>query len=1000
MNRLSLTLFGTFAASISNHTLHLPTDKSRALLAYLALTPPAPLRRETLAGLLWPEQSEARARQNLRQTAARLRRVIADHDPQLAGSLLSLTRQTMKLHAEHCDADVVAFRDHLAAARNHTHTSFDHCSDCLAQLQAATALYRRGDLLAGFSLPDAAPFEEWLRLQRENLYQQQLEALHTLTLAYERQGLLDEARRTALWQIQQEPWHEEAHRQLMRLLATAGQRAAAIAQYQSCRQILQDELGVAPSPETEALLAEIMAGSLPVVVSSTAAPRPQPWPEPAGPLIGRDIELAEILLLLAEPACRLLTMSGPGGIGKTSLALSVGQKLLDELPSWFAGGVYYVPLAELTNASQLPGAVAASLGIELNQRRSIASQVEQFLRPRALLLILDNAEHLAADAGWLRDLIAASSRLKCLVTSREPLNWQGEWRYPLEGLAYPQDSVEGGHFGAVQLFVQAARRVEPGFVYTSANGPDIIRICQLVYGWPLALRMAAAWVRMMSCAAIADQIAGSLDFLTSSLHDVPPRQRSMRAIFDHSWDSLSPQEQGLLQRLAVFRGGFTLAAVTGALAASPLLLRSLVDKALVQVEPDGDRYQLHELLRHFALEKAAADPQAHAQAQQSHGRYFLALLQTQGDRLHSGDSQAARSLLRADFDNLRRAWFWAIDNREVQLLSASLDALDRYFASVGPPQEAVAFYRRTVAALEEQGPGKPLELIAHVLYHISGRLLLMGQYAAAQETTASAQSIARSLGAISLSSLLDVMQAHIHREQGRYDQARAILQDAIADSRTNGSLEGEARALHSLGNTFWSMAEYNRARACYEQGRRLYEQLGLSLAASTLTGNIGVVHWRLGQHQDALAHYRVALEATRITGDIARTAIWLGNIGLVYVDLADDEQALAYIDEALQTHDQLGRNYYKIELLLGKVALFLRRGETETAARYLQQATELSYLLGNPTYLHDCDLWQARLHIAQQRAAEAATLLNSLATREFRPDVSDAIARELQQLDC
>jgi predicted ATPase/DNA-binding SARP family transcriptional activator len=998
MNRLSLTLFGSFAASLSNHILHLPTDKARALLAYLALTPAAPLRRETLAGLLWPDQPEAQARQNLRQTAARLRRAIADHDPELAGRLLDLTRETIELHAEHCDADVVAFRRHLLAARNHPHTSLDRCPACLAELQAATTLYRRGDLLAGFSVPGAAPFEEWLLLQRENLYQQQLEALHNLTIAYEQQGLLDEARQTALWQIQQEPWREEAHRQLMRLLAGGGQRAAALAQYQTCRQILQDELGVEPSPETDALLAQIMDGSLPLTASHSPAPAPHPWPRMAAPLIGRDIEIAEILLLLADPSCRILTMSGPGGIGKTSLALAVGEKLSAELPAWFAGGVYFVPLAELTNASQLPGAVATAVGLELNQRRTIASQVEHFLQHKSALLILDNLEHLVEDAVWLHSLISASIHLKCLVTAREPLNWQGEWRYPLEGLAYPQDDVAGGQFGAVQLFVQAARQVEPGFAYNADNRRDIIHICQLVYGWPLALRMAAAWVRMMSCAAIAAQISTSLDFLTTSMRDVPPRQRSMRAIFDHTWSSLSEAEQRLLCQLAVFRGGFTLAAVQETAAASPLLLRALVDKALVQYDQQSGRYQLHELLRQFALEKAGADPASHDRAQQSHSHYYLRLLRNQGDRLNSTTARPALELIKADVDNVRRAWFWAASRQEHDLLAVSLSRLALFFERAIPPQEAIAFYRRTVAALEENAGDKPVSLIAHVLHYMANRLLFTGQYGEATATLTGAREMAGSLDDVSLASLLSMTQAHVYREQGQYEQALAILAEALAFSQRRNYREGIARALHHQGNTLWYMADYEQAGQCYEEGRRIYEELGQVEAATTLTGNIGVVQWRLGQHNEALALYEVTLNAVRQVGDIARIALWLGNVALVYVDLCDDERALSYIDEALHLHDQIGRTYYKIDLLLGKVAIYLRRGDINIASELHQQAFELSYLIGNHTYRLDCDLWQARLFVAQHRTNEAVQLLQSMARREFRPDMSATIARELQQL--
>jgi predicted ATPase len=652
----------------------------------------------------------------------------------------------------------------------------------------------------------------------------------------------------------------------------------------------------------------------------------------------------------------------------------------------------------VTNSSQLPGVLAATIGIELNQRRTIASQVEQFLQHKSLLLTLDNVEHLVENAAWLRSLLDASTHLKYLVTSREPLNWQGEWRYPLEGLAYPQDDVEGEQFGAVQLFVQAARQVEPGFSYSPENRRDIVRICQLLDGWPLALRMAAAWVRMMSCAAIAAQINTSLDFLTTSMRDIPPRHRSMRAIFDHSWSSLSEAEQRLLCQLAVFRGGFTLGAVTETSAASPVLLRNLVDKALVQVDPHGNRYQLHELLRQFALDQAEADPESYRQAQQAHSRYYLGLLQTQGDRLDTVDYHTAIEVIRADFDNVRRAWLSAAGRHEYELLATSLERLARFFESSGPPQEAVAFYRRTIAALEEGGGDKPLSLIARVLYHMADRLSFMAQYPEATAIVSTAQELARALDDVSLNSLLFVTQARIYREQGNYPQTELVLRQARAYCEERGYLEGIARALHHQGNTYWSMASYEQARDCYEQGRQIYEQLGNAPGAVALTGNIGVVQWSMGEYEDALANYRIALEAAQRAGDQLRVAIWSGNMGLVYVDLQEDDRALATLEQALQLLDQFGRSYYRIGYLLGKVAVHLRRGDLDVALELLQQATELSYRIGNRTYLLDCDLWQARIYRAQQRDAEAAALLQSMARREFRPDAAATIVRELEQL--
>lgn len=998
---LDLTLFGGFAASVAGEPVtQFRTDKMRALLAYLALHPERPFRRDVLATLLWSEWADQDARRNLRQTLHRLRQMLDELAPPLGTTLLTTTRQTVQLNGTAVSLDVTQFQQHLHACENHPHAHLYHCASCLERMQQAESLYQ-GDLLAGFSLKEAFAFEEWLLMQRESLYQQQLNTLYHLTLAYEEQGAYEKAGQYAQRQIQQEPWREEAHRQLMRLLAGQGQRAEAIAQYQACRQVLQTELGVAPAAETETLLAQIVEGSLPVAASARTATRSYYLPSPTGPLIGRETEIEHILAQLADPACRLLTVTGPGGIGKTSLALAVGERLLQSPPPWLADGLYFVSLADATGADYLPTAVAETLALPLNKRQGVAAQVEQFLRPKAVLLVLDSLAPLAENISWLRHLMTISPRLKVVVTAREPLNRQWEWRYPLAGLAYPQAEAEAETFAAVQFFVQTAEQVQPGFAYTADEGGAIIRICQLVHGWPLALQMAAAWVRLMSCQAIAAQIDSSLDLLTTSLQDIPPRQRSIRVIFDHTWRSLSDEERYTLEQLALFRGGFTLAAAIEVATASHQLLLGLVDRALVQYEPRHDRYRLHQMLRQFALEKAQANEAAYESGQEAHGRYYLQLLHTEGERLNTVQFQEALEAVKVDVENVRQAWMWAARAPHYERLAAALRYIARFYEGGGPPQEAVAFFRRTLAILEETEANrgqKPAALIAAILYHMAGSLIFMGQYAEATTAVQAAQEIAYALADVTLINDLFMTQARIFREQGEYEQAHAVLQEAITFNRRHDNLEGVGHALHTQGNTYWSMSAYDEAVRCYEEGRRIYRQLGNENRVSILTGNIGTVQWRQGLYHEALAKYEVALAAQRKAGNAAQIGIWLGNMGLVYVDLEEDERALAYLDEALTIHEQLGRKYYKIELYLGKVALYLRRGELDTAVAFHKQASDLAFEISNRTYLLNCDFWQVKLYAAQGRPEAASQLLQSVLMREFRPDMIWMVRGELARL--
>ena len=998
-SRLSLTLFGPFSATVNDRAVPLPTDKTRALLAYLALAPDTPLRREALAGRLWPDQPEALARQNLRKTAGRLKAALDEHDPALAEALLDLTKQTIELRSAALEADALTFGRHIATAQKHGHASLAQCESCLAALETATALYRQGELLAGLSLPDAGPFEEWLVVQRESLHQQQLAALQRLSSAHEQRGAWEAAERYAQWQIQAEPWREEAHRQLMRLLAAQGRRAEALAQYQACRRVLQAELAVEPAAETEALLTQIMEGGVPIVPMQAEAAPAAPWPRPAGPLIGREAEQARIVRLLEEPACRVLTLTGLGGMGKTSLALAVGEALRQAAPAWLPNGVYFVPLAEVTTPNGVAAAVAEALGLTLNQRYSLAAQVEQYLRSKTLLLILDNVEPAAAEADWLRGLTTTAARLKLLATAREPLQWQGEWRYPLEGLAHPaEDAAEREASEAARLFVQAARQVQPGFEYTAANAPAIARICRLVHGWPLALQMAGSWVRLMTPPAIAEQISTSLDLLTTALRGVPAQQQSIRLIFEHTWEALSPSERRSLAGLAVFHGGFTLAAAGAVAAAAPLELAGLVDKALVRHDEGRERYTLHDLLAQFALEKAQADPDRHHATRQAHHRYYLDRLQALGQELGTRRSLEAQTALKADLENVRQAWLGAAAEQQHPWLADRLEALALFYSMSGLAQEGAALLRQTLAVLEAGGAPRPTALMAYTQRHLAESLLFMARYDEATQAVAQARPQAQALNDEELTIQLFIIQAHIYREQGLYEQALAVLQEETDFSRARNNLSGVARAVHIEGNTYWSMARYSEAQACYETARELYAAVGQPAMAAVMVGNLGVVAWRRADYPAALGYYTTALESARQLGNVPRIASWQGAIGLVQVDLGEDEQALANLDEALALHEQVGRHFYRIELLLAKSTLRLRQGDLAGAAEQLRQATAVAYQIGNRTYLRDCDRWQARLYRAQGRPAEAAQLLQSLLPREFRPDVRAQMEQELAAL--
>ncbi|MEM7116133.1 MAG: helix-turn-helix domain-containing protein [Chloroflexota bacterium] len=383
-------------------------------------------------------------------------------------------------------------------------------------------------------------------------------------------------------------------------------------------------------------------------------------PAQTTPFFGRETELADITKLLADPNCRLLTILGAGGMGKTRLSIEVATAQIGN----FTDGVTFVPLAPVEMASSehlinpLLGALADGLNISFHAEGAPEQQMRHYLQRKEMLLVLDNFEHLLDTAVLLADLLQHAPDIKILTTSRVRLHLQEEWVLGLQGLSFPQtENQEADTFGALALFTQRAKQIKPDFDFEGEK-TAVLRICQLVEGMPLGLELAAAWVRPISCAKIAKEIEAEIDFLSSNLRNVPERHRSVRAVFAYSWQQLSEQEKGVLQKLSVFRGGFEQEAAKAVAGASLRLLSGLVDKSLVAVGENG-RYSIHELLRQFAEEKLAQNSAAVQATRQAHAQYFLDYVTKQKPAFVSPRLKEGLTNLKTDIDNVRTAIRWS-----------------------------------------------------------------------------------------------------------------------------------------------------------------------------------------------------------------------------------------------------------------------------------------------------------------------------------------------------
>lgn len=438
---------------------------------------------------------------------------------------------------------------------------------------------------------------------------------------------------------------------------------------------------------------------------------------PPTSFLGRSREIAEIGELLEDPTCRLVTLVGPGGIGKTRLAMEVASRAHEQFPD----GLFFVSLAPLVRTDDLLAAIASATPFRFQQdHRSPGDQFFAYLRERQasrVLLVLDNFEHLLEGATLISDILAVTSHLKILVTSREALNLQEEWVRQIGGLSYPEPArgMVLDHYGAVQLFVERARQIRGDFDL-AADSQSVATICRLVEGMPLAIELAVGWLTTLRPAAIAQELQQSLDLLATHSRNLPERHRTLRSVFSQSWRLMSEGERDVFRKLSIFRGGCTREAAQAVAGASLPTLARLIGQSLVRLNPAG-RYEVHELLRQYGAEQLAAADQTES-VQQAYLHYYLALLSDLEHDIKTELQLAALEAIATDFENVRCAWQLATQ-QQFAVLDQAVESLHWFADMRGRYHDVVPLLQHTV----DQFPSPPDPALVIVLRRIQARLI-------------------------------------------------------------------------------------------------------------------------------------------------------------------------------------------------------------------------------------------------------------------------------------
>lgn len=888
-----LRLLGTVQVERDGEVLRgFRSRKALALLGYLAVQK-QPIPRERLANLFWEGMPEARGRANLSWVLSRIKSLLP--------CALRVDWHSVALQQTPAVWLDLSAYDELEAQEN---------PDSLAK---AVALYR-GEFLEGLNLQGCAEFEIWLVAERERWQQRTARTIEALVALHSQHGNYDEALRYARRLLTLEPCLEKAHRQTMLLLARSGRHSAALAQYDACRRLLTEELGTEPSEETQALYERIRS----VALAPSALAR---VPSPPTLLVGRQAELDQIAHFLADPTWRLLTVIGPGGIGKTHLAqqaaLEAGQT------GRFLEGVVFVPLSPVASTDSLVPTIAESLPFTFHGPADPEVQLLSYLRGKEMLLVLDSFEHLLAGADLLADIVAQAPQIKLLVTSRERLRLQGECLLEVQGLDFPEEGTAkfDRDYSAIALFLQSASRIGRSFDYTQAEMSDVASVCRLVQGMPLGIILAAAWAPLLSPAQIAAQIEQSLDFLKTDLRDLPQRLWSMRATFDHSWRLLADQEQEAFKRLSVFRGGLTPLAAQHIAGASLGMLKTLVDKSLLWRTPapaatsfdqhgSEGRYEVHELLRQYAVEKLEGAPVVAEATRDRHSAYYIRFLQQLETDLKGPRQRWTLAEIEADGENVRIAWNWAVERQRVDRLDQALKSLCRFYERRGRFRDGEIACQ--VAAERLSGAASPTEIRV-----LASLLTWQAFFASRQGNTTLAEQLLQQS-----SELLDnprvasmemrPQKAFLLLEMGvlavnsDLDKARQLCQRSLGLYRTLNDRWGSAQALRSLGWIAQESGALDEAQRLDSECLALNQLLGDQKGIARSLADLGFLAYLQGRSEESVKLLRKSVAAYRELGDLAGLANSLSFLKSALIFSGDFGEAQACAEESLTIATNLG----------------------------------------------------------------------------------------------
>ena len=875
---LILLVNGEIAADIGSH-------KAEALLVYIAFEN-RPVNRNFLATLLWPECSQESASTSLRVALTALRKSFGDY--------LEITRDTVWFKPEaNWWFDLHELNAYLASGK----------------IEKALAVYH-GDFLTGFQIMDSLPFEAWQTGIQTQVNRKVVDALQDSVDIAISTGDVGTGLAHVNKLIEIDPLNEGGYQRCMLLHSLNNDTPSALAQFGKCANVLRNELGVRPSEETQSIYNKIIKGETSIDFRSTKQKIYLPVLQTN--FVGRKTELFQISKLLRDRNCHLLTLTGPGGVGKSRLAVECAKLIVDE----FSEGVTFISFDGCFHGDLILTKIAKALGFDIDSIATPLSperQLIDFLRNKRVLLILDGFDQLIPHGKVLSRILENAPGVKIIVTSREKIDLMGEWLFTLSGLPVPERDDHTSLYlnDSIQLFVSRVDQLTPGFHPSTEEYRHMADICSDIEGNPLGIELAASWSEVMTIEEIKKEILQNVDFLAVDIQDLPRGHQSLRAVFNNSWELLSTKQQEMLSRLSVFQDAFDRQAAQFVARADIMQLSELVNKSLV-VARDQGRFSLHSLIRQFSQEKLSMRVDQKLEVENRYSHYYEDLLIQRKDDLMESDMLGARRDIRQELTHVLAAMHWTCLHGESDSVLESLEVLLGFFAVHGW-FEGVNFF----ASLAEARKGH-LEKIETdpkfdptVLACCVHQAFLLSNLGQIEESEAISRTCCKALGDLGLKAELSECLHNLGVNasfRGEYEVSQSLLEEAIYMGNESDHILWPTYLLW-LGHVYFLMGAYEDGMLTLNKCHAIFMEKGTYWGAAFALSKMGLASDGLGEHKQAIRFHQSALDVFEKVENQAGKGYCLSRMSISACHLGDYEQSKIYAEKGIQIFEAIDHHW-------------------------------------------------------------------------------------------